>query len=727
MTDRIERLIGEMTLEEKIGQLNQVGPSPMGGIEVSPEELKRMLEDGRITPEQYRESVGNAWRDTQEDEIRAGRIGSFLCVVGAERCNRLQKIAVEESRLKIPLLFGQDVIHGQHTIFPIPLAESCSWDEALWERSAEIAAKEAAADGIRWTFAPMLDIARDARWGRIAESPGEDPCLASRYAEAKVRGFQGDGRPDGQHVAACAKHFVAYGACAGGRDYDTVDMSLQTLYEIYLPPFAAAVRAGVKTVMSAFNDFNGVPCAANPYLLKDVLRDQLGFRGMIVSDANAVYECIPHGVAADGADAAANTLLAGLNMDMGSHLFVRHLTACVKEGRVPLSAVDEAVRRVLLLKAELGLFDSPYTAETKAVYPSPEHRAAARDAARKSAVLLKNDGVLPLRAGRRVTLIGALAERPDELLGTWNILGKGEEAVSIADGLRGAGVPFDYFPCCSPEGAWNEEEIERVCRSETETVIAVVGEPQKNSGEAASFCRLALPGRQEEAVLRLAEAGKRVIALVCTGRPPEIPQIAAHASAVLLLWHGGTEAGNAAADLITGKYNPSGRLTVTLPHYTGENPAYYNHPNTGRPRSEERFSARYADAPYRPLYPFGFGLSYTEYRYEGLAVQAEKGRFTASVRVKNVGSVAGEETVQLYTRDPVAQRVRPVRELKAFQKIFLLPGEEKTVRFSVPYEALAFYGADMKKDRAIGEISVMVGHDSDHWEQKSLQLTEALL
>lgn len=724
--ERIERLIAEMTVEEKIGQLNQVGPSPVGGLQLTLDELKKMKDDGRLSPEAYETAVRGTSMDEREDDVRAGRIGSFLGVYGADYCNRLQRIAVEESRLKIPLLFGFDVIHGQRTVFPIPLAESCAWDEALWKRSAEIAAKEAAADGIHWTFAPMLDIARDARWGRIAESAGEDPYLASRYAAAKVEGFQGD--LDEEHVLACAKHFVAYGACVGGRDYNTVDMSLQTLHEIYLPPFAAAVKAGVKTVMSAFNDLNGVPCSTNRYLLTTVLREQLGFEGFVVSDASAIAECVNHGIAADGKEAAEKALSAGVEMDMMSFCFDRYLKESLNSGAISEEQLNEAVRRILRVKADKGLFERPYC-KGQSIYavPTAEHREAAKDAACRSAVLLKNDGILPIGTHEKVTLVGGLADRADELLGTWNIAGKGEDAVSIRAGLERAGIPFDYIPCCSADGTLNEAELRAACASENKTVIAVVGEPADNSGEASSFCKLTLPGQQEAMIDALAAAGKQVIALLCCGRPMEIPAVSERVSALLLLWHGGTEAGSAAADLLTGKYNPSGRLTVTFPHFTGECPLYYNHPNTGRPKAETRYSCKYLDAPIQPLYPFGYGLSYTEYRYDNLTLHPERGQLVASVTVKNAGTRAGEETVQLYVRDVAASRVRPVLELKGYEKVSLVPGEEKRVAIAVPYASLAFYDEAMQIDRAAGAFVVQVGHDASGGLTADFMLTEDLL
>ena len=709
---RIDRLLDEMTISEKIGQLTMVGPSPVGGFEISVEEQKKMLDDGRITREEFERAVKKIPLDKQEDNIRSGCLGAFIGIIGAEKTNRLQRIAVEESRLKIPLLFGLDVIHGHHTVFPIPLAESCSWNDALWEETAAAAAYEATADGIKWTFAPMVDIARDARWGRIAEGAGEDPYLGARCAAAKVKGFQGEDCANKAHLLACAKHFVAYGAAVGGRDYNTVDMSEQLLYENYLPPFLAAVRAGAATLMPAFNDLNGVPCTVSRKLLTRILREEMGFQGFVISDANAIAECVNHGYSADRRDAAKQALYAGTDMDMGSFCYPEHLQRLLEDGELTTEQIDNAVRRVLRIKFAAGLFERPYCENNNDVMPRDKYRALAREAAAKSAVLLKNSGILPLKKENDVILVGALADQPQEMLGTWSIVGKAEDTISVKDGLAKNGISFSYYPCCGPTESINESELENAISENAATVIAIVGESVQQSGEAASRSEIGLPGEQLLMLQRLHSAGKRVITVLCNGRPLALREVLENSDAVLELWHAGSEAGNAAFDILYGNVNPSGRLIVTFPNHSGECPVYYNHPNTGRPCSEVKFSSKYIDSPIHPLFPFGYGLSYTNYEYRELNVSVDNNHILAEITVENIGERDGIETVQVYIRDITASRVRPVAELKEFRQIFLKAGESARVKFSIPIESLGFYDEEMRHIVEKGTFGIQIGHDS---------------
>ena len=711
---KIDSLLRKMTVEEKAGQLNQVGPSPVGGFEISLEEKQKMLAEGKITEEEFDRFLSEEKWDEQEDDIRTGRVGSFLGVRDARRRNHLQKIAVEQSRLGIPLLFGMDVIHGHRTMFPIPLAESCSWDETLFERTAQAAAVEAAADGIHWTFAPMLDIARDARWGRIAEGAGEDPYLASRYAAAKVRGFQGDDLTDPARILACAKHFIAYGAAIGGRDYNSADISLQTLWEVYMPPFIAACESGVATYMAAFNDLNGIPCSVNSYLLQDVLRDKLGFEGLVVSDAGSIWECIAHGVVADRKDAGKQALIAGIAIDMVSRCYLDFVPDMVLSGEIPEERLDEAVRQVLRLKYAKGLFDQPYTDETleEKVTLCPEHRALARDAARKSMVLLKNNGILPMKKDCKIAVVGELSDIGSEMLGTWTLYGKGEETVTFIDALKTRNISFVYAPCCGVETPLDRQALQAVI-IDADVVIAMVGELRDMSGEASSLSYIGLAGDQDEMLRLIKESNKPLVTVLVNGRPMAVGNAVSYSDAVLEAWHGGTETGNAIVDILFGDYNPSARLTTTFPNASGECPIYYNHVSTGRPTSDVRHSCKYIDSPLKPLYPFGYGLSYTTYTYNNLEVKALEDTLEVIVEVMNDGNMAGEETVQLYVQDVLASRARPVRELKGFKKIYLQPGELQKVSLSVPVNSLGFYNDSMEYIVEPGEFKIYVGHDSE--------------
>ncbi len=710
---KIDELLSQMTVDEKIGQLHQLGPSPVGGFEISLDELKKMLDAGAITQKEYEQSARGFKVDEREDEVRAGTIGSFLGLYGAEKCNRMQKVAVEESRLGIPLLLGFDVIHGLRTVFPIPLAESCSWDLEMAEKTAAASAKESAAVGLNWTFAPMVDIARDARWGRIAEGAGEDTYHGSRFAEARVKGFQGESLADPESIAACAKHFVAYGAAIGGRDYNTVDMSLQTLYETYLPPFKAATDAGVATFMGAFNDLNGVPCSTNPFLYKTILRKDWGFNGMVVSDSMALQNCLDHATVADRADVARQALQAGMDMDMHSTCYHDFLKELLENGQISMADLDAAVTNVLRIKFALGLFENPYTDEFLAdqVILCDEHRALARESAKKSIVLLKNNGVLPLKKNIKIAVVGALADNAEEMLGTWEGIGRGEDCVSVTAGLQNAGVQFAFAPCCSLDGAFDEAELSAAIK-DADVVIACVGESKEDSGEASARCDITLPGRQDEMLAAIRAQGKKLVTVLFNGRPLAIPEAVENSDAVVEAWHLGVEAGNAVCDVLFGDYNPSARLTTTFPNRTGECPTYYNHLPTGKPAAEMKYTSKYIDAPLTPLFPFGYGLSYTEYAYSGLSADVTDTGIDVTVTVKNVGAVDGEETVQVYVHDVLASRSRPVRELKAFGKVFLKAGEEKQITLTVARKDLEFYDMQLNRIFEAGDFEIFVGHDS---------------
>lgn len=710
---KIKHLLGKMTLEEKIGQLHQVGSSPVGGFEISLEEKKKLYESGQITKEQYDREISGIKFDTQENDVREGKIGSFLGIIGADRCNHLQKIAVEESRLGIPLLFGLDVIHGYRTTFPIPLAEACSFDDEMFEKTAKMAASEAAAHGIHWTFAPMLDIARDARWGRIAESAGEDTYLTSRYAQAKVKGFQGENVSDSDRVLACAKHFAAYGAAIGGRDYNTVDMSLQTLWNDYLPPFKAAADAGVKTFMAAFNTLNGIPCTVNKYLLTTVLRDSFDFKGFVVSDSMAVAESMKHGVAADACEATEKAVNAGIDMDMHSHFYHENLKELVESGKVSEETLDEAVGRVLRIKFVKGLFENPYCDGTvsKTAIATDENRKLALESAKRSMVLLKNDGVLPLKSEQRILLLGDLAVDRLEQLGTWTTCPKESDTVTLADGLSNIGADFEYLDGYGIEDEIDFERLKNKAEN-FDTVIAIMGEKREWSGEAAAFSDIGLRGTQKELLKALENCGKPFVVVLFNGRPLAIPEVDGTANAILEAWHLGTEGGNAIAQVLFGEYNPSGRLSATFPRSSGECPLYYNHLSTGKPACDFKFSSRYLNEPIEPLYPFGFGLSFTKYEYSDLKVRVENGKVIASVNISNTGEIDGEETAQLYIRDMSASIARPVKELKGYKKVWLKAGESKNIVFELNFDELGFYNENLQYVVEQGEFRLFICHDS---------------
>ena len=713
---RIEALLAKMTLEEKFGQLQQLDG----------------LAEGAYRPEHL-------------ELARKGLLGSTLNVRGASQVNALQKVAVEESRLKIPIIFAFDVIHGYRTVFPIPLGEAASWDPSSAERSAAIAAAETRAAGVHWTFAPMVDIARDARWGRIAEGAGEDPYLGSAIAAARVRGFQGDdySRPD--KVVATAKHWVAYGAAEGGRDYNTVDMSERTLRTIFLPPFKAALEAGVGTFMSAFNELNGVPASANPFTLTTVLRDEWKFDGMVVSDYTSVVELIAHRVAADEADAARLALPAGVDMEMVSRAYATHGPRLVKEGRLPMSAVDEAVRRVLRIKLRAGLFDRPYAdaALEKATMLKPEFRTAARDIAARSMVLLKNERVLPFdSAVRRVAVIGPLADDKANMMGNWTGDGRQEDVVTVLEGIKaalGSGAQVTHAPGVSlsvealmPEAptaaSTDRDGIAKAVETAraADVVVLVLGETGAMSGEAASRSSIDLPGRQRELARQVIATGKAVAVVLMNGRPLAIPSLASEAPAILEAWFPGTEAGHAVADVLFGRVNPGGKLPVTFPRNAGQAPLYYNHSSTGRPPDpKNKYTSKYLDVPWTPLYPFGHGLSYTTFTIRDLKVSGghnTSDSLTVSALVANTGTRAGDEVVQLYVQDVVASVTRPVQELKGFERLTLGPGEHKEVRFALGPAELGFYDRQMRWTVEPGEFRIRVSNSSEGGLSTSVHL-----
>ncbi len=706
----LDSLIARMTLNEKLGQLAQFRW-------------------------QWAADAGEV-RSRYEQFIRDGRVGSFLGIAGVEHLARLQRMAVEESRLGIPLLFAEDVIHGYRTTFPVPLAEVSSWDTAAVRETARIAALEAAAAGLHWTYAPMVDIARDPRWGRIVEGAGEDPFLGSAMAAARVRGFQGSDLSRPNTLLACAKHFAAYGAAEGGRDYNVADISRRTLREVYLPPFHAAVRAGVGSVMAAFNEIGGVPMHASRYLLTDVLRGEWGFRGVVISDYTGVMELILHGVAADSGEAGALALKAGVDIDMVSGIYQRKVAERVRSGNVPEALVDEAVRRVLRTKYLLGLFDDPYRyldadRETAAIL-APAHLKAAREMARKSLVLLKNENnLLPLsRNIEKLAVIGGLADSPLDQLGPWKLAGRTEDAVTLLRGIREAltsGGGVNYSPGYLAEDFGDSSRIAEAVRlaEQSEAVVLVLGERADMSGEAASRASLDLPGVQNRLARRILAVNKNVAVVLMNGRPLSIGWLAENAPAILESWFGGLQAGPAVADVLFGNFNPGGKLPVTFPRSVGQVPLYYNHKNTGRPPSEEKYTSKYLQLPSEPLFPFGYGLSYTRFSYHNLqlsdSLMGPGDTLSIRVEVSNSGERSGTEVVQLYIRDVVAEVTRPVKELRGFRRISLQPGESETITFRLQKDDLAYYNLEMNKVTESGQFEVFAGGNSRDLLKKSFR------
>ncbi len=696
----VDSILSGLTLPEKVGQLVQY--------------------TGRW-------STGPAGERTVDDDLRAairrGGAGSLLNVFGAKETHELQRIAVEESRAKIPLLFGLDVIHGFKTTFPIPLAEAATWDPAAVELSARVSATEAAAAGIHWTFAPMVDIARDPRWGRIAEGSGEDPYLGSLMAAARVRGFQGVDLADPSSLLACAKHYAAYGGAEGGRDYNTVDMSEQTLRDVYLPPFKAALDAGVGTFMASFNEINGVPSSGSRFLLTTILRDEWKFDGFVVSDWNSIGELIQHGYAANPGEAAAIALRAGLDMDMESRCYRDSLPSLVAGGKVSLAIVDEAVRRILRVKMWIGLFADPYrrcTPEREAkVLRAAEHIEAARKVARASIVLLNNDkNVLPLSSGTEtIAIIGPLADNRRDPVGTWAGPTDTNNVVTVLEGIREAAPAARvlFASGCAIDGTDTSGfAAARSIARQSDVVLMVMGESRDMSGEACSRTSLELPGRQLDLIRAMHATGKPVVLILMNGRPLAISWEAAHVPAILEAWFPGHESGHAIADVLFGIHAPTGRLPVTFPRVTGQIPVYYNHKNTGRPANDTlHFTSRYLDVPSTPLFPFGHGVTYTTFSYTALTMASRnlhtRDTLVVGVTLANTGPRPGEEVVQLYIRDDVGSLTRPIRELKAYRRVLLRPGETRYVPLTVPIADLAFTGADMRRRVEPGTFTVYVG------------------
>ncbi len=724
---KIDALLAKMTLEEKVGQLNQysnpldlTGPPPTTGAQ-----------------------------KVAYDQIRTGLVGSMLNVNGAEATRKAQQLAVENSRLKIPMIFGYDVIHGYRTIFPIPLGEAASWDPAAVERSARIAATEASAAGLHWTFGPMVDIARDARWGRIMEGSGEDPYLGAMLAAARVRGFQGTDLAALDTIAACAKHYAAYGFAESGRDYNTVDISESTLRNVVLPPFKAAADAGAATFMNSFNEIGGIPATGSVHLQRDILKGEWGFKGFVVSDWGSIGEMIRHGYSADLAQAAQQAITAGSDMDMEARAYIGNLAALVKSGKVDVTLVDEAVRRVLRVKYALGLFDDPYrysdAAREKAATMTPANVAAARDVARKSIVLLKNDGILPLdKAVGTIAVIGPLADDKDAPLGNWRGRGEANSAVSLLEGVKAAvspGTKVIYaegaklitgqrsFPTPSVYNTSDRSGFPAAVKAalSADVVLLAIGEDAFQSGEGRSQADLGLKGLQDELFKAVVEANKRVVVVLSSGRPLTIGHIADAVPALVETWQLGSQSGHAIADVLFGDYNPSGKLPVSFPRMVGQVPVYYGHKNTGRPGPEPGVTwSHFTDVSNDPLYPFGFGLSYTTFAYSepklSAAELASGGQLKVSVTVTNSGKRAGTEIAQLYVRDLVGSVTRPVKELKGFERVDLAPGQSREVTFTLSPADLAFYTARNRWESEPGAFKVFVGGNSRDVKEASFTL-----
>jgi beta-glucosidase len=733
MHQYVSTLMNKMTLDEKIGQLNLPG-------------------SGDIV-------TGQASNSDLGKKIRDGHVGGLFNIKSVAKIRDVQKVAVEETRLKIPMIFGMDVIHGYQTEFPIPLALSCTWDLPLIEQSARIAAVEASADGICWTFSPMVDVARDARWGRIAEGSGEDPYLGSEIAKAMVRGYQGTDLSKNNTIMACVKHYAMYGAAEAGRDYNTTDMSRVRMYNEYLPPYKAAVDAGVGSVMASFNDVDGIPATGNRFLLTDVLRKQWGFNGFVVTDYTGINEMIEHGMG-DLQTVSALALKAGVQMDMVGEGFLTTLKKSLAEGKVTLAEIDNACRLILEAKYKLGLFDDPYKycdeKRAKTDIYTPEHVRAARTAASESFVLLKNEGnLLPLKNGGTIALVGPLADSRANMPGTWAVATDFNLAVTVKEGLekalgpstkliyaKGSNLMYDtvYEKRATMFGRDMEHGNDSLllagalaAAAQADVIVAAVGEASEMSGESSSRTALDIPDAQKNLLKALLKTGKPVVLVLFTGRPLTLKWENENIPAILNVWFGGSETGNAIADVLFGKVNPSGKLTTSFPQNVGQLPLYYAHKNTGRPLGEgkwfEKFRSNYLDVSNDPLYPFGYGLSYTTFSYSDIKFSNNQPKgnqtVTASVTVTNTGSVKGKEVVQLYIRDMVGSITRPVKELKGFQKIELNPGESKLVTFTITTELLKFYtqvnGTNtMKFDWEPGEFQIMIGGNSREVKAQTL-------
>ncbi|MCH7398083.1 beta-glucosidase BglX [Belliella sp. DSM 107340] len=721
-TYRADSVLSLMTLEEKLGQLN-------------------LPAAGDIT-------TGQAESSNIAEKIKQGKVGGLFNLKSATKIREVQRIAVEESRLKIPLLFGMDVIHGYETLFPIPLGLSSSWDMELVEKSARIAAIEASADGINWTFSPMVDVSRDPRWGRVSEGNGEDPFLGAQIAKAMVKGYQGDDLTLENTIMACVKHFALYGAPEAGRDYNSVDMSRQRMFNEYFLPYKAAVEAGVGTVMTSFNDIDGIPASGNKWLMTDLLRDQWGFNGFVVTDYTAINEMIDHGMG-NLQEVSAMALKAGVEMDMVGEGFLTTLEKSFEEGKISQNQIDEAVRRILIAKFKLGLFDDPYKyadpERSKRDVFNAEHRKIAREIASQTFVLLKNEGnILPIKRESTIALVGPMADNKENMAGTWSVAGKFDKAISLREGLenavgdkakvvyaRGSNITSDsilesrvsIFGKPTYRDERSEEEMIKealAVAKNADVIIAAMGESAEMSGEASSRSDIEIPENQRNLMKALLKTGKPVIMVMFTGRPLAIKWESENVPAILNVWFAGSEAGDAIADVLFGDVNPSGKLTATFPQNVGQVPIFYNHKNTGRPLPEgewfQKFRSNYLDVSNDPLYPFGFGLSYTSFEYSDVKLSAAalegEQKLTASIELKNTGKFDGAEVVQLYVRDMVGSITRPVKELKGFQKVKLKAGESKTITFELTNEDLKFYNYDIDFVFEPGEFEVMIGGNS---------------
>ncbi len=735
MNGFIGKLMKQMTLDEKIGQLNLVTPG------------------GAVT--------GSAVSKDVESKIRNGQVGGLFGITGPDKIKQAQELAVNNSRLKIPLLFGLDIIHGHKTVFPIPLGLSCSWDMELIEKSARIAAIEGTADGLNWTFSPMVDIARDPRWGRVSEGAGEDPYLGSQIAKAMVKGYQGNDLSKDNTMLACVKHFALYGAAEGGRDYNTVDMSRVRMYNEYLPPYKAAVDAGVATVMSSFNVVDGIPASGNKWLLTDLLRKQWGFKGMVVSDYTSINEMSNHGLG-DLQQVSSLSFNAGMDMDMVGEGFLNTLKKSLNEGKLTQKQIEDACRRILEAKYKLGLFDDPYRycneerARTEIL--SEAHRKAGREIATKSFVLLRNNNqLLPLKKSGTIAVIGPLADSRRNMLGAWSVAGDWQKAVTVIEGIKAlagneSNIIYAKGANLSDDTLFAKkvnvfgEEIDRDKRSpdemimeavqvaaKSDVVVAVMGEAADMTGEASSMAYIGLQESQKNLLKALAQTGKPIVLVLFNGRPMTLKWENEHIPAILDVWFGGTESGNAIAEVLFGKYNPSGKLSMSFPVQVGQIPVYYSQLNTGRPYNGEAFSkfkSNYLDIPNEPLYPFGYGLSYTNYNYSEIKLSntlLNPGQtLTASVTVTNTGKVEGVEIVQLYIRDVVGSISRPMKELKGFQKIALKAGESKMVEFKINTDDLRFYNSNLKQVVEPGDFKLFIGGNSRDVKETNFKFAELL-
>lgn len=707
---RVDSLMRLMNLDEKIGQL--VLSAAKGNI-TGPGESKNL-----------------------DEFIKEGRCGNVFGIKTVEEAIRLQKLAMENTRLGIPLLFGFDVIHGFKTIFPVNLGISSSWDMKAIELCARVSAEEASAVGLNWTFSPMCDVSREPRWGRVSEGSGEDPYLGSQIAVAMVKGYQGDDLSAPNTIMACVKHFAAYGAPQAGRDYNSVDMSERTLRDVYLPSYQAAIDAGAATVMTAFNDYDGVPASASQFLMKDLLRKELKFKGFVVSDFTAINELIPHGVAKDGAHAGELALKAGVNMDMISNLYLFYTKQLIKEKKISIQMIDELCAEVLSMKFRLGLFDNPYAYCTPGrdmqTFYKKEHLEAARSLARSSMVLLQNNkDVLPLSKNKKIALIGPFADAAREMLGSWAMCGEPKRTTTFLQGLqaRFGNENVSYSQGCNPNAEIDNGFTEAVQTArQAEIIVLALGLPQTWSGEAASLTSLQLPEVQTRLLNELKKTGKPIVMLLVTARPLDLSQEVKLADAILLTWHPGTQAGEALADVLSGEYNPSGKLTMTFPRNIGQVPIHYDMKSTGRPVgfqsvSNQKYTSKYLFTPNSPLFCFGYGLSYTHFEYTDIQVTNPKAKIgekvQITVRIKNTGSKAGEEVVQLYIRDLIGSVTRPLKELKGFRKLYLKAGESRQLSFTLTPDELSFCRQDMTIGQESGDYHVWIGGDSDATLQSS--------